>query len=183
MYGYKNVACENGVQMVIDPHTLAGEVHKYELPSTPYFTVDDKKERVIAAEMQSMVTRKLSREAVSGDTSHFDFFHNFYKIFFSGADTADFKDRELLTNFADEHYEVLKAIPVTVRSLDGREGVEAFFEEGNIAWVGNDRVEAINGLKVEILNTIEDFGANQGMLGPEPTRQLAILRTYLKSTQ
>ena len=86
-----------------------------------------------------------------------------------------------ITDFSGELYRVLRAIPVTIRSLDG-EGFEANFVEGNIAWVANSRVEAINGLKLEILNTLEDFEANEDKLGPEPTRQLSLLRTHLKHT-
>ena len=89
---------------------------------------------------------------------------------------------ELIADFWGEPYKVLMAIPVTVRSLDAGEGFEAAFVEGNIAWVASGRVEAINGLKEEILNTIEDFEANEDRLGPEPARQLALLRTYLKRT-
>lgn len=89
---------------------------------------------------------------------------------------------ELITDFSGEPCKVLRAIPVTVRGLDTGEGFEAAFAEGNIAWVANGRVEAINGLKAEILNTIEDFEANEDRLGPEPARQLALIRTYLKRT-
>ena len=90
---------------------------------------------------------------------------------------------ELITDFSREPYKVLRAIPVTVRSLDTGEGFEAAFVEGNIAWVASGRVEAVNGLKAEILNTMEDFEANEERLGPEPARQLALILTYLKRTQ
>jgi hypothetical protein len=99
-----------------------------------------------------------------------------------GTGTTELINRELITDFSGEPYRVLRAIPVTVRSLDIGEGFEAAFVEGNIAWVANGRVEAINGLRTEILNTIEDFEANEDRLGPEPTRKLALLRTYLKRT-
>ena len=98
----------------------------------------------------------------------------------SGTETSQFTNRQLITDFSGEPYKILKVIPVTVRSLDIGEEVEAAFEEGNVAWVDRSRVEAINGLKAEILNTMEDFEANKDRLGPEPTRQLAVLRTYLE---
>ena len=98
----------------------------------------------------------------------------------SGTEISQFSDRELITNFSGEPYRVLKAIPVTVRSLEIGEEVEAAFAEGSIAWVAQSRVEAINGLKAEILNTLEDYEANKYRLGPEPARQLAVLRTYLE---
>lgn len=102
------------------------------------------------------------------------------KEFVSGTKTLQFTDRQWITDLSGEPYRVLKAIPVTVRSLDIGDDVEAAFEEGNIAWVAGSRVDAINGLKAEILNTLEDCVANQGKLGPEPARQLAVLRTYIE---
>lgn len=98
----------------------------------------------------------------------------------SGTEISRFTDRQLINDFSGEPYRVLKAIPVTVRSLDIGEDVEAAFEQGNIAWVAASRVEAINGLKAEILNTLEDCEANKGRLGPEPARQLAVLRAYVE---
>ena len=98
----------------------------------------------------------------------------------SATKTLHFADRQLITDFSGEPYRVLKAVPVTVRSIDIGDEVEAAFEEGNIAWVARSRVEAINGLKAEILNTLEDYEANKDRLGPEPARQLAVLRTYLE---
>ena len=96
---------------------------------------------------------------------------------FSASETPEFQER--ITDFSGEPYRVLRAIPVTVRGLD-IEGVEAAFVEGNIAWVADDRVDAVNGLKAEILNTIEDFESNKDRLGPGPKRQLDILLTYLE---
>ena len=97
-----------------------------------------------------------------------------------GTETSEFENGEWIRDFSGEPYRVLKAIPITVRSLEIGQEVEAAFVEGNIAWVGPSRVEAINGLKAEILNTLEDFEANRNRLGPEPTRQLAVLRTFLE---
>lgn len=94
--------------------------------------------------------------------------------------TLQFADRQLITDFSGEPYRVLKAVPVTVRSIDIGDEVEAAFEEGNIAWVARSRVEAIDGLKAEILNTLEHYESNEDRLGPAPTRQLAVLRTYLE---
>lgn len=98
---------------------------------------------------------------------------------FSASATSQVKSREWITDFSGEPYRVLRAIPVTVRDLD-IEGVEVAFEDGNIAWVADDRVDAVNGLKAEILNTIEDFESNTDRLGPGPKKQLDILLTYLE---
>ena len=79
-----------------------------------------------------------------------------------------------ISDFADEPYEVIKAIPVRFRQRDP--GIEARFEEANIAWVDDSWIEAYNGLKAEILNTFEDYEEDESILGPEPKRQLAVLR-------
>ena len=100
---------------------------------------------------------------------------------FSWSDTSEFEGQELIVDFSGEPYNVLKPIPITVRSLDGGD-FEGAFIGGNIAWVGESRAEAINGLKAEILDTIEIFEADEDRLGPEPKRQLAVLRTYLEHT-
>ena len=98
---------------------------------------------------------------------------------FSASATSELKSREWITDFSGEPYRVLRAIPVTVRDLD-IEGVEVAFEDGNIAWVADGRVDAVNGLKAEILNTIEDLESNTDRLGPGPKKQLDILLSYLE---
>ena len=111
-----------------------------------------------------------------------DFFLHDINEIVSGNATAEFIDQNLLTDFAGEPYRVLKAIPANVRSLDAGEGFEASFVDGNIAWVADSRAEAINGLKAEILDTLEDLEDNEYRLGPEPKRQLALLRKHLEHT-
>ena len=159
MYTHENNAdSEYSLRKMILDQTPAGEVSRYEPTSGSSYVVVMRAMRI----------------------SHWDFHpHNLNEILL-GTETSEFKNRELITNFSGEPYRVLKAIPVTVCSLDIGEEVEAAFAEGNIAWVARSRVEAINGLKAEILNTMEDFEANKDRLGPEPTRQLAVLRTYLE---
>ena len=164
MYMHENnTNSEDSARQIVLDHMQAGEVHKYEPTSGPYF-------EGICVVMNNM------------DISRFDFLRHNLDDIFLGTSTSEFTDRELITDFSGEPYKVLRAISVTVRSLDIGGEVEAAFEEGNIAWVANGKVEAINGLKAEILNTIEDFEANEDKLGSEPTRQLALLRRYVKRT-
>ena len=90
-----------------------------------------------------------------------------------------FIDRVLITDFPGELYKVLKPFRVIIRDL-GEQGVGVAWEEGNIAWVDGSRFKAVNGLKAEILDTLESYEASEATLGPEPKRQLAVLRTHLK---
>ncbi len=159
MNTYENNAdSEYSVRRMILDQTPAGEVSTYEPISGPSYIVVMPVMRI----------------------SPWDFAPDIFNEILWGTETSQFTDRELITIFSGEPYRVLKAIPITVRSLEIGQEVEAAFVEGNIAWVGPSRVEAINGLKAEILNTLEDFEANKDRLGPEPTRQLAVLRTYLE---
>ena len=136
----------------------------------------------LAMEPESLITRAESyAELIMGAYRSAIAIAPEAEINFSSSETSEFKALELITDFSGEPYEVLKPIPATIRSLDGR-GFEAAFVEGNIAWVDDSRVAALNGLKVEILDTIESFEADEYRLGPEPKRQLTVLRKHLKHT-
>ena len=153
-----NTDSEYSVRRMILDQTPAGEVSKYEPISGPSYIVVMPVMRI----------------------SPWDFAPDILNEILWGTETSQFTNSQLITDFSGEPYRVLKAIPVTVRSLDIGEEVEAAFAEGNIAWVARSRVQAINGLKAEILNTMEDFEANKDRLGPEPTRQLDVLRAHLE---
>jgi len=92
-----------------------------------------------------------------------------------------FEDSEWIFDFPGEPYIVLGAIPVNIQPCDP-EGFEASFTEANIAWVGDTILEALNGLKAEILDTLEDYEQHEDRLGPGPQRQLAVLRSYIRHT-
>lgn len=85
-------------------------------------------------------------------------------------------------SFPNEPYEVVKPIPVHFRRGQPS-GIIATFEDANIAYVGETWIEAFNGLQAEILDTFEDYVENESILGPEPQRQLAVLREFLKYTK
>jgi predicted RNase H-like HicB family nuclease len=89
-----------------------------------------------------------------------------------------FHDHTRILGFYAEPYKVVKAIPVTFRNGDLGEFV-ASFETANISFVGESLTEALNGLKAEILNTLEDYEVHESQLGPEPLRQLAVLRKHV----
>ena len=88
----------------------------------------------------------------------------------------------LIKEFPGEPYRVKKPIPVKIRLLDNTT-FEASFEEGNIGWSDESEDEAREGLKVEILNALEDFEVHESILGPEPKRQLVVLRNHLEHVQ
>jgi len=94
------------------------------------------------------------------------------------SETFRFEDTKWIFDFPGEPYIVLRPIPVNFQPCD-LEGFEASFTEANIAWVGDTTLEAINGLKAEILDTLEDYEQHEDRLGPEPQRQLAVLRSYI----
>ena len=96
-----------------------------------------------------------------------------------GSESFRFEDDEWIFDFPGEPYIALRPIPVNVQPCDP-EGFEASFTEANISWVGDTTLEALNGLKAEILNTLEDYELHQDRLGPEPERQLAVLRSYIR---
>jgi len=94
-------------------------------------------------------------------------------------DNLEFKYIRWIHEFRDEPYRVIRPILVKHRSCHPT-GVEAFFQEANIAWVGEDEDEAFDGLQAEILNTFEDYEEHEDELGPDPRRQLLVLRSYIE---
>ena len=89
-------------------------------------------------------------------------------------------DRGRILGFHGESYQVRRAIPVSFRRAELGEFV-ATFTEANISFVGENMAEALNGLKAEILDTLEEYEEHEPHLGPEPVRQLAVLRRYIKT--
>ena len=94
-------------------------------------------------------------------------------------ETFSSKEPPSIKEFPGEPYRVKKPIPVKIHLLD-ETTFGASFEQGNIGWSDESEDEAIEGLKVEILNALEDFEAHESILGPEPKRQLAVLRNHLE---
>ena len=164
MYEYETNTCsEDSIRQMVLEHTQAGEVYLHELSTGPskYPRMD--------------MAPHIFSHVISSYVAPLD---NLNEIL-QGTAASEFTDLKLITDFSGEPYEVLKVIPITIRSLD-EGGIETVWKEGNIAWVDDSRVEAINGLKAEILDTMESFEANEARLGPEPKRQLVVLRTHLK---
>lgn len=96
-------------------------------------------------------------------------------------DNLEFKYIRWIHEFRDEPYRVIRPIRVNHRSCHPT-GVEASFQEANIAWVGEDEDDAFDGLQAEILNTFEDYEEHEDQLGPDPRRQLLVLRSYIEKS-
>lgn len=88
-----------------------------------------------------------------------------------------------IADLPNEPYILRRLIPVIIEEIGPAEYI-ASFREANIAMPGESLEEAMGNLVADILDTYEDLGAETPeLLGPGPREQLAILRTYLRSTE
>lgn len=85
-------------------------------------------------------------------------------------------DYRVIGDFPGEPYAVTVPIPVKIE-WTGSDFL-ARFDEANIAMTGATRSEALGNLAGAILDTFEDYSA-EAALGPEPARQLAVLRRHI----
>jgi len=83
-----------------------------------------------------------------------------------------------IDSFAPEPYDLLKPIFVPVHSVEG--GFNACWFDANIHASGDNEEEAVSNLKSLILDFFDTYSNEpDNALGPEPTRQLAVLRAYV----
>ena len=84
-----------------------------------------------------------------------------------------------ITTLAPEPYQILRDISVVVEPAD--DGFNATFFDANIGTAGDTQEEAVSNLRSLILDTFEYLASEPTeTLGPEPARQLAVLRVFLK---
>jgi hypothetical protein len=82
-------------------------------------------------------------------------------------------------SFAPEPYRVLKPILVSVHCVEG--GFNAGWFDANIRSSGDNEEEAVSNLKSLILDLVDSLSKESAeKLGPEPTRQLAVLKEYIQ---
>ena len=82
-------------------------------------------------------------------------------------------------SFAPEPYGLLKPILVAIHSIEG--GFNACWFDANIHASGDNEEEAVCNLKSLILDFFDTYSNESANgLGPEPTRQLAVLREYIQ---
>ena len=80
-------------------------------------------------------------------------------------------------SFAPEPYDLLKPFSVAVRSDEDE--FSACFPDANLTAFGDNEFEAVEHLKAMILDTIDKFSSGR-KLGPGPTKQLAVLREFVR---
>lgn len=83
-----------------------------------------------------------------------------------------------IESLAPDPIAVRKTISMVIRPSDG-EFLATFFD-ANISTTGDTPEEAIGNLKSLIVDIFENLETNERVLGPEPKRQLAVLRDFLK---
>lgn len=74
---------------------------------------------------------------------------------------------------------VLKRPIHVVVSEDNQDAVATFFD-ANLGMSGDNAEEAVRNLKAVIVDTFDSFEENESILGPEPARQLAVLREFIQ---
>ncbi len=77
-----------------------------------------------------------------------------------------------------EPFNLLRDIPVVVQSTD--DGFLATFFDANIGMTGDTREEAVANLKVLLVDVFDELDRDEGQLGPQLVRQLAVLRSFMK---
>lgn len=86
-----------------------------------------------------------------------------------------------INTFAPEAYDVLKPIIISLYTSDG--GYTAAWHDANIHSSGENEDEAINSLKSLILDCLDNYSKEPAeKLGPEPTRQLVIIKQFVRKT-
>ncbi len=87
-----------------------------------------------------------------------------------------------LQTFAPEPYDMIKEMNVTVER-DG-EDFRASFVDANVNFSGSSEKEAVEGLKELLLNRYDFLSKTLiEKLGPGPTRQIAVLREFIREKQ
>jgi len=84
-----------------------------------------------------------------------------------------------ITTLAPEPYALARDIPVVIQPT-GDEFIATFFD-ANISTAGETQEEAVGNLRSLLLDTFEYLESEPAeALGPEPARQLGVLRAFLK---
>lgn len=86
--------------------------------------------------------------------------------------------REHINSLPGEPFNLLKPIPVKIERMDENDFL-ASFEEANITMPGESDLEAFQNLLGHTLDVFEALSNEETSLGPEPARQLKVLRKYL----
>ncbi len=77
-----------------------------------------------------------------------------------------------------DEYKLVKPIPVIIERTESGEYL-AHFDEANIGMTGETSDEARENLILDVLDTFALFLEEEDNLGPEPARELSVLKGYL----
>ncbi len=83
-----------------------------------------------------------------------------------------------ITTLAPEPYELVHDIPVVLQSVG--DGFTATYFDANLATSGDTQEESLANLRELILDVFEELEWDEDRLGPEPARQLAVLRSVMR---
>lgn len=92
--------------------------------------------------------------------------------------TLDTQSYEVsITTLEPEPFVLLHEIPVAVFSDE--DGYLATFTDADISMTGDTREEAMENLRLLIVDMFDDLDAQEAQLGPFPQRQLSVLRKFI----
>ena len=83
-----------------------------------------------------------------------------------------------ITTLDPEPFELIRDLPVVVVRED--DGYLATFFDAGIGMTGDSREEAVANLRLLLVDMFDDFETHEAQLGPEPERQLAVLRIFIR---
>ncbi|HUT14174.1 MAG TPA: hypothetical protein VMY42_27055 [Thermoguttaceae bacterium] len=86
-----------------------------------------------------------------------------------------------VTTLDPEPFQLLRDMQFVVRPTD--DGYLATLFDANIGMTGDTREEAVANLKVLIVDIFDQLEQNEDKLGPEPARQIAVLRSFMRRRQ
>ena len=85
-----------------------------------------------------------------------------------------------ITTFAPEPYGLTREMKVVVQPASDESYVASLFD-ANLSMTGETETDAVANLKAWILDVYDNLDEQpEGALGPEPQRQLAVLRTFIR---
>ena len=86
-----------------------------------------------------------------------------------------------ISSLQPEPYKLLQAIPVVIQPQE-QEWIASFYD-ANLYASGETEQEAFDNLRSLILDVYESLAAEKDELGPEPARQIAILKSFIGETR
>lgn len=83
-----------------------------------------------------------------------------------------------ITTLEPEPFDLLRNISVVVQATD--DGYLATFFDANIGMTGDTKEESVANLRLLLVDVFDELEREEGQLGPQLVRQLAVLRSFMK---